>query len=140
MFDFNIALPIILVIFLTTLFLLNRILFRPLLAVMEQRKTLTSGTKKEAAKSMEHYQAVFEEYQKKIKAAHQEGYRLKDVARAEAAQLRKKRLDSVHTEAQTTIQRMKSDLTVQIDESKQHLRSEVQELADTIASKIMLRN
>lgn len=140
MFDFNIALPIILVIFLTTLFLLNRILFRPLLAVMEQRKTLTSGTKKEAVKSMEHYQAVFEDYQKKIKAAHQEGYRLKDVARAEAAQLRKKRLDGVHAEAQTTIQRMKSDLTLQIDESKQHLRSEVQELADTIASKIMLRN
>jgi len=140
MFEINIALPLILIIFLTTLFLVNRILFRPMLAMMEERKKRTIGGQIQAGKTLDHYQKMFAGYQEKLKEAYQEGYRHKDIVRGEAMQSRRQKLAEAQEKAQGIISGMKSDLSRQIDESKHQLRLEANGLAESIASRILLRN
>lgn len=140
MFEINIALPLILVIFLTTLFLVNRILFRPMLAMLEERKKRTVGGKVQAAKTLDAYQQLFEGYQEKLRETSQEGYRHKDVVRGEAMQVRRQKLTVAQDQAQGIISGMKLDLSRQIEESKHQLRFEAQHLADSIVSRLLLRN
>ncbi len=140
MFEINIALPLILVIFLTTLFLVNRILFRPMLAMLEERKKRTSGGKMQAEKTLDQYQKMFEGYQDRLKEAYQEGYRQKDIVCGEAMQGRRQKLKEAQDKAQGIISSMKSDLSQQIDESKHQLQLDAHLLAESIASRILLRN
>ncbi len=140
MFEINYGLPLILVIFLTTLFLMNRLLFRPVLAVMEERKKQTSGAMQEAGKTGEDYQKLFDLYQEKLREAAQEGYRRIDAQRADALTYRRKCIADAQSGAQEILARMKGELTLQVVESKNKLRLDAQEIADSIANKILHPN
>ena len=72
------------VVFMTLVWVLNRILFRPLMRVRDERDRRTTGLVAEANKQLEHQSDLFDKYQATIKNARMEGYQLQEQARSEA--------------------------------------------------------
>ncbi len=75
MINLNATLLIQLLNFLLLMFLLNRILFRPMLKVLEERRARTEGRRKQAAQLDVDAQAIWDDYQKRVHAAKAEADR-----------------------------------------------------------------
>ena len=137
MFEFGYSLPIIVVLFLITAFALNRLLIRPMQAILDERDRRTSGTLKLSEKSLEEYSHLFEDYGTRVKRAQMEGYSLQDQIRAESVQNRIRSIREARAQAEDIIQRMKADLKQQVTLSQGRLRADVEELSTRIAALLL---
>lgn len=127
------------IIFVLLVFSLDRLLFRPLLQVMNERKARTSGTIAEANRRMQHYAELFERYQNAIKEARAEGYRIQEQARSEGVKKRSAMLEAARAGAEGLIRESRENIRDQVEAAKAQLEREAQEMARTIAAAILKR-
>ena len=140
MFDFGYSLPIIVALFLITAFALNRLLFKPMQAILDERERRTSGTFDLSKKSLEEYSRLFDAYKAQMKKAQMEGYSLQDQARTESQQNRSKHLAAARAQAETIVQGMKDELRQQIAQSQERLKADVEELSTRIAALLLQKS
>lgn len=127
------------IIFVLLIFALDRLLFRPLLHVMDERQVRTSGTVAEANRRMQHYAELLERYQSAIKEARAEGYRIQEQARFEGMRKRSEMLEAARAGAESLIRESRESIRDQVHAAKAQLESEAQGLARTIAAAILKR-
>jgi F-type H+-transporting ATPase subunit b len=140
MFDIGIALPINLALFLCTIFILNRLLFRPLQAILDEREQRTNGTLSDSQKTLGHFQELFDHYRQGVRQAQLEAYALQDAIRSEMAQMRNRLLADARNTAESTIARMKESIALQAEKAGKELRHEAEELSERIASLVLQAN
>jgi F-type H+-transporting ATPase subunit b len=127
-------------IFLLLVFILNRLLFRPLQKVQAERESRTSGLMSEAKAKMDHHLGLLNKYQATIKNARMEGYRRQEQLRSEAMQKRAEVLAQAKKASEQMMQDSRASILSQVESEKQQLDREAQELARGIASAILGRN
>ena len=125
------------IVFLFTLWVLNKLLFKPLLDVLDQRRSLTIETREEASQKTEYREALFQKYMEKIKQEKQKGYQLAEAVRKETIEERRGRISEARSEAEVLMNRAKAEVDKEVESVKQELKSDAEGMAELIANRVL---
>jgi len=128
------------IIFLLLVAALNQLLFKPLTKVMAERESQTSGLMNQTQENLNHQLNLFNEYQASIKNARLEGYRRQEQLRAEALKKRSEVLTQSRTAAERMILDSRDSIRSQVENAKQQLTLDTQEMAQKITATILGRS
>ena len=92
------SLIFVLVLFIIFVFVLNRILFKPIGRVLDERETLTEGARTEARAATRRYQTELADYEARIRQARAESYKQLEQQRAAALEERRQLIEQAKTE------------------------------------------
>lgn len=124
-------------IFLLTLVALNRILFRPLFRVLEQRRAATTGALANAEDGQELYQAKVDEYEDRLRSERQAGYQQAEETRQEGLRQKQARVSEARAKAEAQIQEAHDRLDAELEKAKAQLQKEAEQIASAISQKVL---
>ena len=126
--------------FFVLLFALNRFLYKPVFAMLEERKRLTEGTVKSASSMEEEARQGLVEYEKRLKeaakAAQEESGVLRDKALMKEAEI----MEAAREEAQEELQKMRLEIASDKVSAVKDLKQEAKGFSKSIAEKILERS
>jgi F-type H+-transporting ATPase subunit b len=125
------------IVFLFTLWALNKLLFKPLLNVLDQRRSLTIETREEASQKTEYREALLQEYLEKVKQQKQKGYQLVEAVRKETMEERRKRIFEARSEAESLMNKARAEVNEEVESVKQELKRDAEEMAEIIADRVL---
>jgi F-type H+-transporting ATPase subunit b len=140
MISLDLSLIPAILIFLTVIFALNYLLFKPLMKVQAERAGRTTGVLDAARRNLESHLDMFNRYQSTIKNGRLEGYRLQEQVRSEAMKKRAEALAGARTAAEQLVKESRSSIQGQVQTSKARLELEAEEIARGIAVNILQRS
>lgn len=126
-------------IILVMIFVLNRTLFKPINKILEERERRTRGRSGEAHEILQRVESSLSQYERTLREARAEGYRLLEQQRAEAIRTRQQRLGGVREETERLIEGEKEALKAQAAEARTSLEGEARQMAASISSQILGR-
>ena len=135
----NASLFLVFVLFLIFVFVLNRILFRPIGRVLDEREALTEGATNEARAAARRYQAELASYEASIRQARGESYRRLEQDRAAALEERKRLIDEAKQKAVDEIDLAKSEIDNQAALARASLEAESRQIAERISRTVLGR-
>src|ERR1044072_1810978 len=135
----NGSLVFILVLFLLFVFVMNRLLFRPIGRVLDERQVLTEGATSEARAPSRRYQAKLADYESSIRQARAESYKKLEQDRAVALEERRLRIEAAKRETGGMIEQAKSEIEQQVSSARAALESESRQIAETISRTVLGR-
>ena len=126
--------------FLILLAILHRLLYKPLLAKMEERSAAikTSLEAAEAARATAAKQQ--EENAERLRAAYAEAQSIRAAALKEAADEQRKLVDAARREAQQLVESAKAQTDADIRRAREELRREVSDIAIAVAEKLVRKS
>lgn len=131
--------PVLMALILVYGFLLNRVLFRPIQRVLDERR----GRIREAGTLSEQSRASlkqrFEEYEQAVLEAHRRGTHIKEAARGQAYDYRSKVLAEVKAEMDGEIKKTEAELGASMAVIKRELDETTPDLVKLMATKILGR-
>lgn len=139
MIELDWTLPIASAVFLVTLFALNRLLFKPLFRVLDERRARTSDLRERAQGILDSYQSRFEDYQGKVKEEKQLGYQLAESVRSEALRERQQKIFQTRAASQALLEEAKKQIHQELASAQAQLRREAEEVARTITARVLGR-
>ena len=135
----NASLFLVFVLFIIFVFVLNRILFRPIGRVLDEREALTEGATNEARAAARRYQAELASYEASIRQARGESYRRLEQDRAAALEERKRLIDEAKQKAADEIDLAKSEIANQAALARASLEAESRQIAERISRTVLGR-
>jgi F-type H+-transporting ATPase subunit b len=124
------------IVFLFTLWALNKVLFKPLFGALDQRRERTLDVQQKAAKKFEYHEALVKEYADKIKQEKQRGYQLAETMRKNAMQERQKRISEARGEANRLREKARSQIEQEVEVVRQKLQREAEVIAEVITARV----
>jgi F-type H+-transporting ATPase subunit b len=126
-------------IILLMVFVLNATLFKPINRILEERERRTRGRSGEAQDILQRVEENVTRYERTLREARAEGYRLLEQERASAINERQSRLSAVRDEISQSIAGEKAAIQGQVEEARATLEQEARRLAADIGSQILNR-
>ena len=136
----NGSLVFVLILFTILVFVLNRILFRPIGRVLDERQTLTEGATNEARAARRIYDARLAEYEATIRQTRADSYRRAEQERATALEARRHLIDDAKLHAHEQIESAKQEIDQQVVRARAALESESRQIAERISRTVLGRN
>jgi F-type H+-transporting ATPase subunit b len=133
------SLIVVLVLFIILVFLLNRLLFRPIGRVLDERQTITEGATNEARAARRMYDARLADYEASIRQARAEGYQRAEQERAAALDARRRVIDEAKAQAHEQIERAKQEIEQQVVRARTALEAESRQIAERISRTVLGR-
>jgi F-type H+-transporting ATPase subunit b len=133
------SLVFVLVLFLILVFVLNRILFRPIGRVLDERQTLTEGAANQARAARHSYDARLADYEATIRQARAESYKRSEQERAAAVEERRHLIDEAKLHAHEQIESAKQEIQQQVVQARAALESESRQIAERISRTVLGR-
>lgn len=118
---------------------LDRLLFRPIQRVMQQREQAARSARELAERSAREAAAATAEFEKKTSAARAEVYRQMDEVRRTALEARAQILAQTRAEAEQQVAAASARLTADAEEAKRRLSVEADALGSAAAERILGR-
>jgi F-type H+-transporting ATPase subunit b len=131
--------PILMVMILIYGFLLNRVFFRPVQQVLDERKRRVREAGDLSGQSRDALKSKYQEYELAILEAHRKATHIKEQARNEAYDYRNKVLAEVKAEADGELRKAEEALSSNSAEVRKELKAVAPELARQVAAKILGR-
>src|SRR5712692_10166076 len=138
MTDYTVVYQIIF--FLILWLILNKILFRPYLALLDERERKTTGTLRETADLEREGELLKAQYEEKIAQAKDAGYAIREAIIKEARQQSEKLLAQAREQAMGVLERSRQEVQTQVEKERQLARAEAANIARDMVSKILGRN
>lgn len=135
----DLSLLLVIVLFLIFVFVLNKILFKPISKVLDERHNLTVGAADEARAAARSYQMRLADYEARIREARAKGYRLAELERAAALERRRQLIESIKQQAKHQIEEAKSNIQHQSAEARTALETESHQIAERISRTLLGR-
>jgi F-type H+-transporting ATPase subunit b len=126
-------------IIITMVFVLNRILFRPINSTLGERERRTRGRSGEARETIKRVEEAVTRYENSLRKARAEGYRLLEQQQAAASDERARRLGLVRKEVEGQIEEQKGFIHSQAEDARVALEGEARRIASGISSQILGR-
>ena len=130
-------LGILIVLFVASIVLLNKILFQPLLDLDEKREQLTSGTSSEAKDLKKKAQDTLNEYTVKINEARLEAQEQRNLIRKEAQSSAAEMMERARGEANSLLDEAKTKIDNEAKEIREKIKPEIELIAKDVASKLI---
>ncbi|PWU18097.1 MAG: ATP synthase F0 subunit B [Candidatus Rokuibacteriota bacterium] len=122
------------------LLVLVKLLYRPLLAKMDERSQAIKKSLEEAQAARAEAQREREEHAAKIQAAYAEAQAIRAAALAEAAEEQRRLVEAARAEAARLVQSARAELEQDVRRARQELRQEVSDLAIGVAERLIKRS
>lgn len=126
-------------IIITMVFILNKILFRPINRTLEERDNRTQGRSQEAREIIQRVGGSLSRYEDSLRRARAEGYRLLEQQQADALNERQSKIASVRQEVEAIIGEQRGKIQEQVGEARITLEDEARRVAASISSQILRR-
>ena len=126
-----------LVIFLVALFLLNRLVFRPLLGVWDRREELTAGTLREAEEMTRKADSTIAAYNEKLAEARAQATETRNELRQQGQGESSKMLLSAREVAQAELEGARETLESEVAKIRTDLQGEIESLAAEISNRVL---
>jgi F-type H+-transporting ATPase subunit b len=137
MLEFSKWFFVLLVNFLVLLWLLNKILFKPLLNVFEEREDSVRRAL-EAAREMEaRKEGAMEEMRKGLAEAAARSKETFEALKAEGLQRQREALERANHEASSIAEQAREDLRKEAEKARKALRADVEKFSDVIVGKLV---
>ena len=133
------SLVVVLILFLVFVFVMNRLLFRPVSRILDQRQTLTVGAANDARAAARRYENKLNEYEATIRQARAESYQRLEASRTTALDERRQVIDAAKQQTADQISRARADLERQAAAARQTLETESRQIAENISRTILGR-
>jgi F-type H+-transporting ATPase subunit b len=133
------SLVFVLVLFLIFVFVLNRILFKPISRVLDERQTLIEGSAREARAARQGYEAKLADYEATIRQTRAESYRRLEQERAAALEERRRLIEGAKQQAHEQIGHAKLEIGQQVAHARTALESEARQIAERISRTVLGR-
>jgi F-type H+-transporting ATPase subunit b len=121
------------------IYVLNATLFRPVNRVLAERERRTRGGTGEAQDILQRVANSMNRYERSLRDARTEGYRLLEQERARALLERQNQLNSLRAEIEATTEEQKSLLRSQSEEARALLEGDARRIASDISRQILNR-
>ena len=121
------------------IYVLNATLFRPVNRILEERERRTRGGTGEAQDILQRVANSMNRYERSLREARSEGYRLLEQERAQAMLERQNQLNSLRAEIETSTEEQKTLLHTQSEQARATLKDETQKIASDISRQILNR-
>ena len=126
-------------IIITMVFVLNKVLFKPINNILEERERRTRGRSGEARETIRRVEENLTNYENMLRKARAEGYRLLEQKQAEAFGERQQKIGLVRQEVEQQLDEEKGVIRTQADEARATLEGEAERIAAGISSQILGR-
>ena len=126
-------------IILVMVFVLNATLFKPINRILEERERRTRGRSGEAKDILQRVENATANYERSLRDARAEGYRLMEQERAAAMNERQLKLATLREEINRGVDEEKSSIRSQAEEARQRLEADARGIALEISSQILHR-
>jgi F-type H+-transporting ATPase subunit b len=126
--------------FLILLFLLWRLLYRPLVAKMEERTQAIKKSLDEAQAARAEAQRQREEHAAKIAEAYAEAQAIRSAALKEASEEQRRLVEAARAEAARLMEAAKAEMDQDVRRARQELRKEVSGLAVAVAERLIKKS
>lgn len=126
--------------FLLLLLVLNALLYRPLRAILAQRKATVDGDYDRAKALEESINDKMTRYQEQLKAAKDKGAQERGELRQAAQTEEAKVLQAAHAGANEKLERIRAQVAVEAEGARSALKSEANNLAGLVAAKVLGRS
>ena len=123
--------------FLILLFILQRLLYKPFLAKMQERTSTIQKALDEAKAARAEAARQQEENEARLRAAYAEAAAVRDAALKEAAEESRKHIAAAQAQARKMVEDTKSQLDAEVRRAREELRREVGDLAVAVAEKLV---
>lgn len=130
---FHIALILLMI------FFLNKTLFKPINRILDERERRIKGGLSEARKVLHDVEESIARYERSLREARAEGYRLLEQERAEAMRERQLKLNEVREEIGRLVEEQKEAIRAQSEEARATLEKDARRMAAEISSHILHR-
>jgi F-type H+-transporting ATPase subunit b len=125
--------------FFLLLVILNKILYKPILKILDQREQRIEGQQQQAKKIIEDGQVLEGDYNKKLYNAKIEAMNTKNAARNAASEQANGIIDASRRKAEEIINQMQQQMVLELAQAKKELESELSVMSATIAQQILGR-
>jgi F-type H+-transporting ATPase subunit b len=122
------------------LFVLHRLLYKPLLAKMEERSGAIKRSLDEAQAARAEAARQQEENAARLKTAYAEAASIREQALKEAGEEQRRLVEAARAESQRMIEAAKAQLEADVRKAREDLRREVSDLAVGIAEKLIRKS
>jgi F-type H+-transporting ATPase subunit b len=136
--DFSVFYQI--VIFLVLWIILSRVLFRPYIAVLEERERETSGASHDTEALDREGARLKAQYDEQLARAQAAAAVVKEAILQEARQQRERIISEAREEATASLEKVRREVQVQLDKERQRAMTDIGELARAMVSKILGRS
>jgi F-type H+-transporting ATPase subunit b len=126
-------------IIITMVFVLNRLLFRPVGRILSEREARTHGRSDEAHDTMRRVSESLSRYETSLRQARAEGYSLLERQQSEANGERQRKIASVRREVEEQVEEEKRQIRAQADAARATLGEEAKLVAANISSQVLRR-
>jgi len=140
MVDINSTLFIQIINFLALIFILNQLLYKPILQIMDRRKGIFDSTEAEIKRLQDTIDQKMAEYEAKIAQAKGEAMAQRGEIQKEGAEKGKEILDGARVEIQKMMDDFQIRLTQEVDGARTVLRSQSERISKEIAEKVLGRS
>ncbi len=127
------------IIILVMVYVLNATLFKPINRVLEERERRTRGRSGEAKDIIEQVEQKLAAYERSLREARSEGYRLMEHERAEAIRERQIKVDAVREEVMRLAEEEKGVINAQAEAARASLIQDAGAIATEISAHILHR-
>ncbi len=121
------------------IYLLNKTLFRPINKILADRERRTRGGTGEAHDILQRVVNSMNSYERSLRDARTEGYRLLEQERATALLERQNLLNSLRVEIESSTEEQKNLLRTQSEQARTLLEADARKIAADISSQILNR-
>jgi F-type H+-transporting ATPase subunit b len=125
--------------FFILLFILQRLLYKPFLAKMEERSSAIKQSLDQAQAARTEALRQQEENEAKLRAAYAEAAAIREQAIKEAAEESRKHIETAQAQARKLVDDTKAQLDAEVRRAREELRREVSDLAIAVAEKLVRR-
>lgn len=139
MIELNFTLFIQVINFLLIIFILNKLLYKPILKILEERDARIGGGQQKAKKLIEDSEALLNDYNQKLHNAKIDALNTKNVARSAAAEQANGIIDEARKKAEDIIEQIQQEMAREMAQAKKELEPELGVMATTIAQQILGR-
>jgi F0F1-type ATP synthase membrane subunit b/b' len=135
----NVSMLLILAIFFAVLWLLNRFIFRPVGAILDERERDSTTASQTYAEALAEFQAAADKIEADLSLARREALKLREERRAEGMHLRSGKIEQVKAETAEKLSGASADLEQHSRKIVADLPVRVAALAQLLAEKILGR-
>ena len=128
------------VIFLLVLWFLNKVLFKPILRILQGREEKIEGSLSEADETEKKAEKTFEQYNEKFRQARKEALELKRKLILEGTEKKEAAIDKARKEAQGFLEEMRRNIAEEAKQTQKTLHQQVDAIGQIMAQKALGRS
>ena len=135
----NVSMLMILAIFFATLWVLNRFLFGPVSAILDERAAETDGAVRSLSEAEAKFRAAAEKIENELSLARREALKIREENRAEGHRAREAEVEAAKKEAADRLHAAAQELELRSRQAREELPGRISSIVSTLVEKILGR-